>query len=266
MARHPYNAEIKSAVILGAGNLAWHLGHCLLQNGINIRQIFNRSVKRGIHLAESLKTSFTDQPENVDADADLYIIAVSDDAIQNISRSVKFNRNAVVVHTAGSLDMNVLEGSSDRLGVLYPLQTFTKERPVDFKEIPMLIEASDSVTLSTLRNLSLTISNTVMQVNSADRLVLHLCAVISSNFSNHLLALSEKILAEKKLPPELLKPLMSETIAKAFSMSPLKAQTGPAVRKNEKVMKKHLEMLKRYPEIQLIYRIMSESIINISAH
>ncbi len=167
----------------------------------------------------------------------------------------------LVVHTAGGVDMNVFEGRAENYGVLYPVQTFTLGKQVDFTHIPVLTEGNTAGNAATIRNLAMKLSGNVHEMNSENRIFLHLTAVIASNFPNHLFALSEQLLREKNLSFDLLKPLIQETIQKAMELSPEKAQTGPAARRNTAVIARHLKMLERYPEIGRIYKDLSDSIM-----
>jgi len=253
--------EIDTAVILGAGNIAWHLGHFLSKSGITVVQVYNRSREHGKKLAISLKADFTDTADKLEKNAGIYFLAISDDAIKTVVKQLTISKDRLLVHTAGGVDMNVISGITENYGVFYPLQTFSKERHVDFTQIPLLVEANNTENLGRLKQLALTVSRHVYEMGSEDRMILHLAAVIASNFSNHLIACAENILKDRKLALEMLKPLMVETVAKAFAVTPGKAQTGPAVRGNFKLMEKHMAMLRSYPEIKEIYRLISDNII-----
>jgi len=256
-------SDIDRTVIIGAGNVAWHLGHVLLKKGIEVVQVYNRSPEHGRSLAHSLKAEYIDTADKIVNDADLYVMAISDDAIGSLAGKLAVSECGMLVHTAGGVEMDVLSGINESYGVLYPLQTFTRERPVDFSRIPLLIEANSPKNLGKLKQLALLLSHRVYEVSSEDRLILHLAAVIASNFSNHMMACAGEILKDSKMPLEILEPLMLETIAKAFDVTPLKAQTGPAVRGNFKLIEKHMAMLGAYPEIKGIYQLISDNIIKL---
>jgi predicted short-subunit dehydrogenase-like oxidoreductase (DUF2520 family) len=240
--------------------MAWHLGRQFQKAGVEILQIYNRTDSAARNLAKELNTQWTNVPSEILHNADLYVMAVSDDAIGDVLNDVVFNESNLLVHTAGSVDMEVLKKCSFNYGVLYPLQTLTKGKPVNFENLPILIEANNEENLETIRLLSLRISGKVIALSSEKRRFLHLAAVISSNFTNHFLALSSSILNDQQIPFELLKPLLHETVEKAFEIGPVKAQTGPAVRGNERVMRKHIELLEHYPQIQELYRLISDHI------
>ena len=249
---------------MGAGNLAWHLGHHLVKAGIQVVQVYNRTPEPGELLAAELNSSFTDRLDCLTENADLYILAVSDDAICRVLDNGWFNRGHLVVHTSGSVAMDVFAGKAINYGILYPLQTFTKGKAVDFSQIPLFVEANNVENLNRIEHFAMKLSGSVYEVDSEKRMYLHLAAVIASNFSNHLFALTEKLMHEQNLSFDFLKPLIHETVAKAMVMSPLKAQTGPAIRGNTAVIEKHLALLEHHPEIRELYRVITESIITIA--
>ncbi|HEX2394159.1 MAG TPA: DUF2520 domain-containing protein [Bacteroidales bacterium] len=252
--------EINSAIIIGAGNVAWHLGHSLLESGIKINAVVNRTESRGRQLANSLGTKYANTIEDTGNVADLIILAVSDDVIANVACSTGFLKSGILVHTAGAVSMNVLSINATDFGVIYPLQTFTAGRKLNFRHIPLLLEASSKNVFESLNKLASRLSDHVMPMTSENRMIVHLAAVLSSNFPNHLFTLSEKILSGHGLSFSLLKPLLEETISKALSNGPAVSQTGPAVRGNEKIIKKHLKLLEKYPEIREVYKILSANI------
>lgn len=254
--------EIHSVVILGAGNIAWHLGHQLNGAGIPVKQVFSRNPLQGAALASELHAEYTNRLDLLDKKADMFILAVSDDAIASLVRQAQFGKR-LVVHVAGSVPMDVFSGKVKNHGVFYPLLTFSRGRSVDFSNIPVFIEASNNENLEKLHNLAGRLSKKVYVMDSEKRTYLHLAAVIASNFTNHMLAVSEKLVREKNLSFDLLKPLIQETLTKALSISPQLAQTGPAVRGNTRIMDKHLSILKGHPEIQELYRLISESIASL---
>ena len=248
-------------VIIGAGNVAWHLGHCFANNGIKIVQVVNRTESKGMLLANSLGAAYTDSIRNADTTADLYLIAISDDAIGHfIDKDLFKVENKIVVHTAGGVNIDVFAGKARNYGILYPLQSFSKDRPVEFRTVPFLVEANNMENLVIIKTLASKLSEYVYHVDSIQRLYIHLSAVIASNFTNHLFTISERILRDQKLSFDLLKPLIRETVLKAMEMPPAEAQTGPAIRGNDKVIERHLAVLQQYPEIREVYKILTKSI------
>lgn len=261
MTDHPEHKTPLSAVVVGAGNVAWHFGHALTNAGIVVSQIYSRSETKGAILASELHASYISRTEDLDTRADVCIVAISDDAVTGLISSPIFKKFRLVVHTAGTVPMQVFEGFATHFGVLYPLQTLTYGKSVDFSEIPLLIESDCPESLSLLREIAGKISAEVHEVSSADRLIFHLAGVICSNFTNRLYALTEQYLNGNQMPFEWLRPLILESAHKAVNMSPGKAQTGPAARKDMKTINKHLTLLKNQPELLNIYSLLTESIL-----
>ncbi|MDJ0645585.1 MAG: DUF2520 domain-containing protein [Flavobacteriaceae bacterium] len=241
-------------VILGSGNVASHLSRAFLQAGvIDIIQVYGRS-------DASLKT-IDDQIDkttelNKLATADVYIIAISDDAVAALSSRLPLT-NALVVHTSGSVSMDALS-TTNRKGVFYPLQTFSKDADVDFKDVPVCIEAEENEDLILLEKLASAISDSVYFIDSTQRKSLHLAAVVVNNFVNHLYHIGYEICQEHQVPFEILAPLIRETAKKIETIAPIKAQTGPAKRNDEKTIDAQLAMLSE--KHKKIYRQITESI------
>ena len=197
------------------------------------------------------------------ADADIYIIAVKDSAIQEILENINLNEDQLIVHTAGSVPMSILDGFTNCYGVFYPLQTFSKSRKVDFSNIPICIEANHPSTTMKLEKLGERLSSSVNQINSEERKSLHLAAVFVNNFVNHFYSIGAEILHDKKLDFGLLKPLIRETAEKINTLHPLEAQTGPAKRNDQSIINAQLKMLHDQPEYQKIYSFVTESIFQL---
>jgi len=243
-------------VLFGAGNVATHL--CSVFNkttGIEVVQVYNRN-----------QNSLSDLPENIQKtislseikEANIYIIALPDDVISDFSKKLPF-KNKLVVHTSGSVAMETLS-KNNRKGVFYPLQSFSKNRAVDFSEIPLCVEASDTSDLILLNKLGNKISNNVTEISSEERKKLHLSAVIVNNFVNYLYQVGSDLLSEASLSFSLLKPLIKETALKIENLTPSEAQTGPAKRNDKKTIEKHLHLLKDSPH-QKLYAEMTEAIL-----
>jgi len=240
-----------SVVLLGAGNVAIHLYKAFNDaDDIIVNQWFNRNLKPLQPFKNDVE--ITDDLSRL-KNADVYIIAVSDDAISQLSSQFSFE-NRLVVHTSGSVSLHSLD-KNNRRGVFYPLQTFTKESEVNFINIPICIEASTILDLKLLKKLGGTISEKVVKINSDERAKLHLAAVFVNNFVNHLYQKGSEILEEKSLPFELLKPLIIETVNKIDSLSPKEAQTGPAKRNDLKTIEKHLHLLKNSTHKELYLQL-----------
>ncbi len=244
-----------NVVFLGFGNVNSHLFDALYTNTeVSVKQVFNRNYIKMISPFE--KVPFTDDVSKI-VEADIYIIGIPDDAISAFSESLPF-KNRFVVHTSGGVSIDTLSNKIRR-GIFYPLQTFSKERAVNFNEIPICIEAENSKDLELLRNLGGAISKNVVEISSEKRAKLHLAAVFVNNFTNHLYQIGNEILKEEDLPFDLLKPLISETASKIESLSPENAQTGPAIRNDVKTIEKHLHLLGESPYSEL-YKLFTDEL------
>jgi len=246
-------------VCIGSGNVATHLAIAFKAVGAELVQIWSRDIRNGEILAALTKSTAVSDWNKLDRNADCYLIAVKDDAIPAVAERLK-GLKGIVVHTSGATAMDALAQTGTGYGVLYPLQTFSKTKAVDLTKVPLCIEASDPATFEKLSAIAHLISPLVSLVNSEQRKVLHLAAVFACNFSNHLYALSHTILEHYQLKFELLKPLILETAEKVQTSLPEEVQTGPAIRNDEETMKKHMALLREFPEMQEIYEMLSKSI------
>ena len=253
-------------VIIGAGNLATHLSFALQEAGQEIVQIFSRTAISASELADLLKVPFTTHTDEIVADADVYFYAIRDDALESLLQ-LPFAPDAIHVHTAGSVSMDVFVGKKSNYGVFYPLQTFSKNKQVDFKIIPVFIEASSPEVESTLFKIAHAVSEQVYKTNSEQRLKLHVSAVFACNFVNHLYHIASEIVKSADLPFEVLKPLILETAQKVMQLSPEEAQTGPAKRNDRGVINKHLDVLgDEQPSLKKLYQDLSDMILNQYLH
>ena len=253
--------EDTSIVLIGAGNLATNLGKALYAKGFLIKQVFSRTAESASTLARQLEADYTTSLADIDPYARLYITSLSDEAFASrIDEIVGDRRQGLWVHTAGSLPMNLWQGKVEHYGVFYPMQTFSKQREVDFKNVPIFIEASSTEDATFLQEVAAVLSEQVYEATSEQRKCLHLAAVFTCNFTNHMYALAEELLQHYHLPFEAMLPLIDETARKVHTLSPSVAQTGPAVRNDSHVMEHHLSMLADRPDLQNIYRLLSESI------
>jgi predicted short-subunit dehydrogenase-like oxidoreductase (DUF2520 family) len=241
-------------VILGTGNVAFHLFNALSEaENIRVIQVYN-------HKQESLNyfANLTATTTNINElkPADFYLIALKDDVIPAIGKQIKSN-NGIVLHTSGGVALNALENHSN-FGVFYPLQTFSKNKAVDFAEIPLCIEANSAENLRKIKSLGSEISRDVREINSEQRKALHVAAVFVNNFSNHLYSIGAEICTENKIDFSILKPLIAETASKIESLNPQEAQTGPALRNDQKTIETHLAFLsKKHKDI---YSLLTQSI------
>lgn len=254
---------IENVVIIGAGNLATQLALALFEKGIQVKQVYSRKIESASELAGKVNAGFTNDLTQLLPEADLFVIAVKDSAIQEVLENIQINDDQFIVHTAGSVSMDILEGFSINYGVLYPLQTFSKTRKIDFSDIPICIEANHPSNMLKLEKLGKRLSSSVNQINSDERKTLHLAAVFVNNFVNHLYSIGDDILHEKKLNFDLLKPLIRETAEKIETLHPVDAQTGPAKRNDQNTIEAHRKMLQDKPTFQKIYSFATESIFQL---
>jgi len=243
-------------IIFGNGNVATQLAKAFIKSGIcNLKQVYSRSKpskflsKKGINTIQDI---------NLVKKADLYIISISDDAISDFSKQLRF-KGKLVVHTSGSVSMSELKSDANK-GVFYPLQTISKNKKISFKNIPLCLEAENNTDLELLTTVAKSISNKIYYINSEQRKSLHVSAVFVNNFTNHLYKIANDLCDEYQVDFEILKPLISETAKKIKKLSPKEAQTGPAIRNDKKTIKKHLELLDENK--QKIYKLLSDSISN----
>ncbi|KUJ62909.1 hypothetical protein AR687_05815 [Flavobacteriaceae bacterium CRH] len=241
--------------LIGSGNVAQHLIKAFTKSAvIEIVQVFSRKKENVAHLLDSDKITndFSDLKE-----ADLYIIAVSDNAISYVSRQLPF-QNKLVVHTSGTASIDTLDVKNKR-GVFYPLQTFSKDKAVDFSVIPICLEGENQADYAILETVAKNISNAIYSISSEQRKALHVAAVFVNNFTNHLYQIGQEICEEHKVPFEVLKPLIQETAEKINTLNPIEAQTGPAKRGDSITIDAHLEYLSKENQ-KNIYKLITQSI------
>ncbi|TYP74296.1 Rossmann-like and DUF2520 domain-containing protein [Aquimarina intermedia] len=244
-------------ILLGSGNVAVHLYEAIqAMNTFTVIQCYNR---RGMLLHPNQEPGVVTSDFSKIKEADLYIIAVSDTAISDVSENLQFE-NRLVVHTSGSVAMNAIH-DKHRKGVLYPLQSFSINKPVDFTTIPMCLEAEQEDDYYILQQLAEGLSQHVYAITSAQRKTIHLAAVFVNNFTNHLYQIGKEICDQHQVPFEILQPLIQETSAKIVSTSPLEAQTGPARRYDQATIRKQLEALTN-PLYKALYENFTKSIQN----
>ncbi|MFC2323153.1 MAG: Rossmann-like and DUF2520 domain-containing protein [Tannerella forsythia] len=245
-------------VFIGAGNVATHLSAAMRQAGLCICQIYSRTEKNAQRLAAEHACAWTTDTGALRSDADLYVFALKDAVLHKIVTQVSPNEG-LWLHTAGSVPMDIFRGYARRYGVLYPLQTFSKKRPVDFRNVPCFIEADSAQSEQRLRTLAEKISSDVRLLSFEKRRYLHLAAVFACNFTNHMYVLADRILSEQGIDPAVLLPLIDETAAKIHSLSPADAQTGPAVRYDRNVIEQQSAMLTD-PVVRELYELISKNI------
>ena len=241
-------------VLIGSGNVAFHLAKAFTEAQINISQIFGRNTTELQKISEQFSIPFSTETL---VDADLYIISVSDSSIAEVSSLIQ-NENALVAHTSGSVSREALSGNY-RKSVFYPLQTFSKSKNLDYSKIPFFIDAENENDEEILKNLASKISKNVMLANDEKRKYIHLTAVFACNFVNHLYARAKEISDSQGIPFDYFLPLIDETTQKIHELEPKLAQTGPAIRNDEKVLKLHESLLTDEEKLK-IYKTLNESI------
>ena len=245
-------------VIIGSGNTATVLGKKILAAGHEIVQVCGRNAGAAEELAGILKTAFTTDLNNPDRNGDLYVLAIADDAITSVAASLQLDKK-LVVHTAGSVSMEVLKTCSRNYGILYPLQSLRKEIE-GIPEIPFLVDGNTPDDLAVISEFAATLSDKVQQANDKQRLKIHLAAVMVSNFTNHLYALADRYCRREKLNFSLLVPLISAIAERVIHFEPATVQTGPAVRHDTRTINKHLELLDDHPDLKEFYTLFTMSI------
>lgn len=261
---------------IGAGNVAWHLAQQFEKKGHIIEFVYSRNENNAESLCKKLYDTKAKSDLNFEeSQTEIFILAISDDSLEEVISQIVLPDKAIITHTSGSKSIKVFDklnevnlGKSIGTGIFYPLQTFSKEKKIhNFQEIPFCIEGSNEITEKKLLWLAEEISQNVQIVHSAQRKILHISAVFACNFTNHLLALSKEILEKEKLDFALLKPLIQETIQKALTSDPKSVQTGPAKRKDWTVMGEHIIYLHENEYLNHhfseIYEAMTRSILGI---
>ncbi|HEX8039890.1 MAG TPA: DUF2520 domain-containing protein [Chryseosolibacter sp.] len=250
--------------IIGSGNLAWHLAPALDNTDFPVKEVYSRNQKNAKALAERLyhgeamdSLDFSSSPSSI------FIIAVSDDVIADVVAQLVLPRDAILIHTSGAQPLDILvPAATARIGVFYPLQSFTKNRKIDFREIPFFIESDDAETEGILVRMAKALSRNVHKISAGQRLALHVAAVFASNFTNHMIAVSRDIMKESELDFEWMKPLVAETISKCLALGPDKAQTGPARRGDLEILDKHMEFLRHDEALSEIYKVISQHLLD----
>lgn len=249
--------------LVGAGNVASCMAGALKSAGHTIECVYSRTEESARTLADALGVPYVTRIEDIPS-AQCLILMLRDDALLQLAgRIVATHPDALLLHTSGSVPMSVLSDAGARhCGVLYPMQTFSKGKTIEWSSVPIFIEASGSNELERVRELASSLSESVQVLDSDQRCKLHLAAVFACNFSNRMYAISERLLQECGISFNVMSPLIAETAAKSAVMSPEKAQTGPAVRGDRRVMEMHKALLAEYPEWQRLYELISEDINN----
>ena len=251
---------LRKVVLIGSGNLAEALAAALAASGAELLQIYGRNAARVALLAARAGAAACTDPAALERTADLYLIAVSDRAVAEVAAQLPIPATAVVAHTAGSVPLDAL-ARFPRRAILYPLQSFTAGRRVDFRRVPLFLECADEALRPELEAFARTLSEEVRYADSARRATIHLAGVFANNFANRMFGLAAEVLRREGLPYEVLKPLIEETAAKAAAAAdPAAVQTGPAVRGDCASQERHLKLLEGLPLEKAMYELTSQSI------
>lgn len=249
---------------IGSGNLAWHLAPALDNADFAVQEVYSRNPAHAAALVERLYEA--DVKATLDfstSTSKVFFIATTDEAIEEVVQEIILPDEAILLHTSGSQPLTILGyAATQHLGVFYPLQTFSKDKKVDFRDIPIFIESADPYTDKVLRSMGSALSGNIIPISSYDRRALHVAAVFASNFTNHMLLIAQDIMREHSLSYDWLKPLIAEMINKSLSIGPENAQTGPARRGDLEILDKHVEFLQDDIRVSEIYRIISQHIID----
>lgn len=252
----------RDVAFIGAGNLAWHLAPALENVGYAVKEVYSRNPENANQLCNQLYEAEVKQDLNFsDSSCEIFIVAASDDALESIASEIILPELAMIAHTSGTQPLSILGYTpTEHIGVFYPLQTFSKDKAIEFDQIPICIEGDTAEILDELGRMGNSISRQVTKMTTADRRVLHLAAVFACNFTNHLLTISEEILSHRGLDFELLHPLIIETITKSLKLGPANSQTGPAIRQDSTVLHNHIQYLSDRDDLSGIYSLLSEHI------
>lgn len=249
---------------IGSGNLAWHLAPALDNTDFSVREVYSRNPAHAAELVDRLYEAevkatldFSTSPSRI------FIVAVTDDAIQDIAQEIILPDDAILVHTSGSQPLSVLGyAATPNIGVFYLLQTFSKSKKVDFQDIPVFIESDIPETEKILKQMGNAISKQVFRITSHERKAMHVAAVFASNFTNHMLLVAQQIMKDNSLSFDWLKPLIAEMINKSLAIGPENAQTGPARRGDLAILDKHLEFLADDEPVAELYKLISQHIVD----
>ena len=247
---------MKNIILLGSGNVATHLGIALKNSNYTIVQVFSKSIKNAKLLAKKLDTHFTNDLTKLKP-ADLIIVSINDDAILSVLSKIK---DTAIVHTSGSIELNVFKEKFSNYGVFYPLQTFNKEIDINISEIPFCIEGNSLEFERKIIEIAKSLSNNVVKMNSQQRKQLHIAAVFACNFTNHMYSIADDLLSKKNIDFKILLPLIRKTNANLNSNKPNKVQTGPAKRKDTAIIEEHIATINE-KEIKELYQKITNNII-----
>lgn len=244
---------------IGTGNMATNLAASFLGAGLSVKAMYSRNTLLHMDFSNEYGVEITDDLSKFEMLCDVIFITTPDSEIEKYSQLIKTNSEQTILHCSGSTVLSVIKHINS--GVFYPLQTLTSQKLTNFKEVPIIVEASNSSTLEKINTIATKISNNVTTMDSEQRAKLHLAAVVTNNFVYYLNSLSREWLKQNNISDQLLKPLAIKTIENSFDGEPFTLQTGPAIRHDLNTIERHLAMLENNQEIQEIYKILSEEIL-----
>lgn len=254
--------ETLKIVAIGAGNVAHHLIPALHNMGCDILQVYSKSIYNANNLAHRVSANGTDSINELDETADLYLLMVKDDAISDVCGKIeKLKSTQCLAHTSGATEIDVLKSCAENYGSFYPLESFRKKQSKNLRNTPMLIHGNNDFTKRMLRMSARRISDVVQMCSDEERLKYHVSAVFINNFTNHLACLAQEYLISNDLDPAMLNPITHTTFEKIINVEACDSQTGPAVREDLKLMRKHLNLIKDETIMKNLYRLLSDSII-----
>ena len=258
--------HIQRVTVLGAGNVGHNFGLAFKQAGYLIHEIYSRTQDSAVALSQILNCNFTTELDSLDPGADLYIIAVNDDALPTIIENFPF-KDKLTVHTSGATSLEVFEGKGfSDFGIFYPVQSFSKDDTESLTPIPICVEANKEEIEELMMSFSRSLSMKVYQLDSEKRKALHVAAVFANNFSNHMYTIAEELLDDSDISFDIVRPLIERTAKKIHSRKPASIQTGPAVRNDQKIIQKHLEHLNAHPDYKELYEAITASIVKKQAN
>ena len=255
-------SALSRITLIGSGNVGYHLGRRLHAVGVEVVQVFSRDKEKADKLAAATGARAATRLDQIEPGSELYILAVSDDAIASVAGKLRSRlpEQSAIVHTSGATPSSVLAPFFPRYGIFYPLQTFSRGREPSFDTLPICVHSPDEELASQLAALGHRISRSVHRIDDAQRAVLHVGAVFVNNFTNHLFHIGQEILANEGLSFGLLLPLIRETVNKIEENPARDMQTGPARRGDQETISRHLEYLKKFPQFEEVYQVLTKSI------
>lgn len=248
----------KKITLIGAGNVGHHLALQLKRCGFILNQIYSKTKENALSLANLVQAEAINELHKIQATADIYIIAVKDDAILPVAKALPQLKSKLVVHTSGAVPSTALAPFFDAYGVFYPLQSFSKHKTIDFWQVPLCVFSPQQAPV--LMQLAKDISHYTYPINDAQRARLHIAAVFMNNFSNFMVGIAEDLCQQEEVPFEILEPLLKQTFEKLKQGSARTVQTGPAARGDKVTLEKHQTLLSKHPAYLEIYQVISKQL------